>query len=63
MSEQTAFVLASGLIFGVVALFHAVRLGLRWKVRVGSRELPLWVSVVGFALTAGLSAWAFWLLL
>ena len=63
MSEQIAFVLVSGIIFGVVALIHAVRLALRWKVRVDSRELPMWFSTLGFVVAAGLSAWAFWLLL
>jgi hypothetical protein len=63
MSEQTVFVLVSGIIFGVVALIHALRLALRWKVRIDARELPLWFSVLGLIVAAALSAWAFWLLL
>jgi uncharacterized membrane protein len=62
MSEQTAFVLVSGIIFGVVAMIHAVRLALRLRVRVDSRELPMWFSVLGLVVSAGLAAWAFWLL-
>jgi hypothetical protein len=63
MSERTAFVLVSGIIFGVVAVIHALRLAFRWKVRIDARELPMWFSALGLVLAAGLSAWAFWLLL
>ena len=63
MSEQTAFALVSGFIFGVVALIHALRLVFRWKVRVDSRELPMWFSAVGLVVAGAIAAWAFWLLL
>lgn len=63
MSEQIAFVIVSGILFGIVALLHALRLALRWKVRINARELPIWFSALGFVASAGLSAWAFWLLL
>ncbi|MGC8644364.1 MAG: hypothetical protein ACP5XB_31260 [Isosphaeraceae bacterium] len=63
MSDKTAFILVSGFLFSVVALIHAIRLALRWKVRVDSRELPMWFSVLGFLVATALSAWAFWLLL
>ena len=34
MTHQQAFFLVSGIIFGLVALFHALRLVFRWQVRL-----------------------------
>jgi hypothetical protein len=62
MTNQQAFFLISGIIFGLVALFHILRLFYRWQVRLGSQEIPLWASVVGLILAAGMCLWAFWLL-
>ncbi len=63
MTNQQAFLLISGIIFGLVALMHAVRLGLRWEVKVNQREIPMGLSVGGLIVAAGLCFWAFWLLL
>ncbi len=63
MTNQQAFFLFSGIIFGLVALMHAVRLGLRWQVKVNQREVPMGLSVGGLIVGAGLCFWAFWLLL
>ena len=63
MTNQQAFFLVSGIIFGLVALFHALRLAFRWQVRINQREIPMWVSVVGSPRCSGLCFWAFWLLL
>lgn len=63
MTHQQAFFLVSGIIFGLVALFHALRLAFRWQVRLRSQEIPLWLSVVGFAAAAWMCSWAFWLCL
>ena len=63
MMSQQAFLLVSGIIFGLVALFHALRLVFHWEVRLRSREIPKWLSVVGFVAAAGMCVWAFWLLI
>ena len=63
MTNQQAFFLVSGIIFGLVALFHALRLAFRWQVRLRSQEIPMWLSGVGFVAAAGMCFWAFWLLL
>ena len=47
MTHQQAFFLVSGIIFGLVALFHALRLAFRWEVRLRSQEIPMWFSGVG----------------
>ena len=62
MAHQQAFLLVSGIVFGLVALLHALRLAFRWQVRLRSQEIPMWLSVVGFVAAAGMCFWAFWLL-
>jgi uncharacterized membrane protein YkvI len=42
MTNQQTFVLISGIIFGIVAVIHALRLALRWEVKVKQREIPMW---------------------
>jgi hypothetical protein len=63
MAHQQAFFLVSGIVFGLVALLHALRLAFHWQVRLRSQEIPMWLSGVGFVAAAGLCFWAFWLLL
>jgi uncharacterized membrane protein len=63
MTNQQAFFIISGIIFGLVALMHAVRLALRWQVKINHREIPMGLSVGGLIVAAGLCFWAFWLLL
>jgi tellurite resistance protein TehA-like permease len=62
MISQHAFFIVSGIIFGLVALVHALRLVLHWQVKIGQREIPMWVSVLGLIIAAGLCFWALWLL-
>ena len=61
MTHQHAFFLISGIIFGLVALFHALRLAFRWQLRLRSQEIPMWLSVVAFVAAAGMCFWALWL--
>ncbi len=63
MTHQQAFFLVSGAIFGLVALFHALRLAFRWQIRLRSQEISMGLSIVGFVAAAGMCFWAFWLLL
>ena len=62
MTSQHAFLIVSAAIFGLVALFHALRFALRWQVRINQREIPMWVSVGGLLVGAGLCFWALRLL-
>jgi hypothetical protein len=63
MTNQQAFSLVAAIIFGVVALFHLLRLIFGWHVRVGPRDIPMWISIAGLIVAAGLALWGFWLLL
>ena len=62
MTSQQAFLLIAGIIFGLVALMHALRLALRWEVMVNQREVPRWLSVGGLIIAAVLCFWALTLL-
>jgi hypothetical protein len=62
MTSQQAFLVLSGIIFGLITLMHALRLALRWQVKVNQREIPMRLSVGGLVVAAGLCFWAFWLL-
>jgi len=62
MTNQQAFFLISGIIFGLVALMHVLRLALRWEVKINQREIPMGLSVGGLIVAAGLCVWALWLL-
>jgi hypothetical protein len=63
MTNQQAFLIISAIIFGVVAVMHALRLALRWDVKVNQRDIPMWLSIGGLVVAAALFFWACWLLL
>lgn len=54
MNEQT-FLRMTGVIFGVVALFHLVRVFLGWSVNIGPYNIPMWVSFIGLVVAGFLS--------
>lgn len=53
-----SYLLITGVLFGVVALAHLVRLALGWPVQIGDLAVPLWVSVIGALVAGALSIWA-----
>jgi hypothetical protein len=63
MTQQQGYFLVSAIVFGLVALFHALRLVFRWPVSLCSQEIPVRLSGVGLVAAAGMCLWAFWLLL
>ena len=62
MTSQHAFFIVSGIVFGVAALLHALRLAFHWQININQREIPMWISVGGLLVAAGLSLWGLWLL-
>ena len=52
------YVVVSGVIFGLVAVVHAIRAFNQWPVQVATFEVPLWTSWVGFLVAGSLCAWA-----
>lgn len=53
------YIVVSGVFFGVVAVFHAVRILNQWPVHVGTLEIPVWASWIAMVVAGGLCAWAF----
>ena len=53
-----AYVLVSGVIFGLVALLHVLRLFMNWPVQLGAWTVPLWLSWIGVAVAGALCIWA-----
>jgi hypothetical protein len=54
-----AYLMVSGLLFGLVAVLHVLRLAYGLTVQVGSWTVPLDASGIGAVVTAALCAWAF----
>ena len=61
-SWQNLYLVLSGLVFLLVALFHLSRLAYQWPIVVGAQTIPMWLSYIGLPASAGYCAWAFWLL-
>jgi len=53
------YLIISGIIFGLIALGHALRLIFRWSVTFQGRPLPLWTSGVAFVIGVILCLWAY----
>lgn len=59
---QSLYLVISGAIFLLVAVFHLLRLIYHWPIVVGTRVIPYSLSYVGFPVSFGYSVWAAWLL-
>jgi len=53
------YVVVSGVIFGVVAIAHAVRALYEWPVQIGTLDISVWASWVAMIISGSLCAWAF----
>ena len=49
------FTLIAAAIFGLMAVVHAYRLVTHFQITAGSHTLPLWLSIVGIAVTGVLT--------
>ncbi len=49
------FTKIASVIFGIIALLHLLRLLLHAEIFIGSFQLPLFISIGGFVITAILS--------
>jgi hypothetical protein len=58
-SEKPVTMLAIAL-FVLVGIVHCIRLFSGWEITVNSIEVPMWVSVVGVAISAGLAYGLWW---
>ena len=58
MDEKT-FSLVAGIIFGLVALFHLLRIFADWPVIIGNWSVPKSVSWAGLVIAGGLALFGF----
>jgi len=54
------FTLLAVLVFAIVALVHLLRLVFGWEVTINGAAVPLWASVAGIVIAAGLAAGLWW---
>lgn len=54
-----SYLVLSGVLFGVVALLHLLRLLYGWPAQLGDVAVPLWVSGPGLLIPGALCVWAF----
>jgi hypothetical protein len=47
----------AGIIFGIIALMHVLRLFYQTEVRIAGKVVPLWVSIIAFIIPGMLSIW------
>jgi hypothetical protein len=55
------YLLVSGAVFFLVAVFHLVRLAYHWPILVGTWTIPYVVSYMGFPVSSAYCVWACWL--
>lgn len=49
------FTTATIVILALVAIVHVLRLLLGWSITINGTDIPMWASIVGFVLSAGLA--------
>jgi hypothetical protein len=52
------YLVISGIVFGLVTIFHAARVANGWMLGLGPWLIPMWVSWCGVLGPAILSVWA-----
>jgi len=52
------YLVISGAIFGIVAVFHLLRVVNSWGLVLGAWSVPMWVSWLGAVFPAILCIWA-----
>lgn len=49
------FTTISSIVFSIIAFMHLLRLYFGWEVTINGSIVPLWISVPGFLIAAGLA--------
>jgi hypothetical protein len=57
-SIMRVYLQISGVLFGLIALAHLLRLFRHWPIDFAGYMVPLWASWLGLFLAGGLSIWA-----
>lgn len=56
---MNAYVRVAGVVFGIYALFHLLRVVLEWPAQVSTWAIPVWASALGLLLNGALCVWAY----
>jgi len=56
------YLILSGFVFLLVAIFHLLRLVEHWPIVVGRTTIPYALSYIGLPASAAYGVWAIWLL-
>jgi len=54
------FTTATIVILALVAIVHVLRLLLGWSITINGTDIPMWASIVGFVISAGLAVGLWW---
>jgi uncharacterized protein YacL len=57
--KRSGYRTISGVVFGLIALFHGIRAALQVPAQLGTTPIPIWVSWVAVVVTGVLCVWAF----
>ena len=57
---KNAPLIVAGIVFGLVALMHLLRLYYQYPIFFNTTLVPLWANVVGFLISGALSFWMFY---
>ena len=60
--KQKTFVKIAGIIFGLVAFVHLVKVLFAWDANIGGWEVPLWISYIAVVIAGFLAYSAYKLL-
>lgn len=57
--KDRAYLIVSGVVFGLVTLGHLMRVTYQIPVQIGVWSMPLWPSMIAVVLAFALFVWAF----
>jgi hypothetical protein len=57
--DKNAALFTAGVVFGLVAIFHVIRVITNFGLKIGSKDIPRWANVIGFIIAGFLCAWMF----
>jgi hypothetical protein len=57
--SRRAYLLATAIIFSLVALLHLARIGFGWSAVAGGWSVPMWLSWVALIVTGALAYFGF----
>lgn len=57
--KAKAYLIITGILFGIIAVVHLLRLIYQWPVQIGLVNMPVWASCAGLLIAAVLCVWAF----